>query len=188
MKDGHSEATLRQLAGIAKAHKVNLIRVEGNFGDGMFSRLLEPKLREVGYRVPVEDHKVTGQKETRIINLLRPALQSHRIVLDTTVAREDVSMTRIEGGAEYSGLYQLTHLTDARGSLRHDDRADVLAHALAYWSQHMAADAKQAERAAEEKLTKDFERILWETSVTGTRLPKGHNGRRRGAGRRTRHA
>jgi hypothetical protein len=184
-KDGHSEATLRQLAGIAKAHRVNLVRVEGNFGDGMFSRLLEPKLREVGYSVPVEDHKVAGQKETRIINLLRPALQSHRIVLDTTVAKEDVAMTRIEGGAEYSGLYQLTHLTDARGALRHDDRVDVLAHALAYWAQHMAADAKEAEKAAEEKLTREFERLLWNTSVTGRALPKGRITRRRGAGRRS---
>lgn len=189
MKDGHSEATLRLLAGIAKEEKVNLVRVEGNFGDGMFSRLLEPHLRAVDYKVAIEDHKVTGQKEQRIMGLVRPALQSHRLVIDTSVVRSDLALakgpllSKDETSAVYSGLHQLTHLTEARGALRHDDRLDVLAHALAYWSGFMNADAKEAEEKAEAKLTREFERALWATSVLPT-APQRH--RQRGRGRRRR--
>lgn len=193
-KDGHSEATLRHLAEVAKAEKVNLIRVESNFGDGMFSRLLEPYLRKVEYSVPIEDHKVTGQKEARILSLLQGPLEAHRIVLDRAVAEADIALarsaenlTRQEGrasAAEYSGLYQLTHLTNARGALRHDDRLEVLAHALGYWAQYMNADAEEVQRKREEKEIRDYERSIWQHSVTGRwdRKPT----RRRGRGRRVR--
>jgi hypothetical protein len=36
--------------------------VEANFGDGMFSRLLETHLRQAGFKGRVEDHKVTGDE------------------------------------------------------------------------------------------------------------------------------
>ena len=181
-RDGHSEATLRRLAEIAKEERVNLVRVEGNFGDGMFSRLLEPHLRAVTYPVPIEDHKVFGQKEHRIMGLVRPALQQHRIVLDAEVAREDLAQART--AVEYSGLYQLTHLTEARGALRKDDRVDVLSHALAYWSGYMNADAEEAERKAEQRAREEFEKKLFETAIMPSY--RRNTGRQRGAGRRVR--
>ncbi len=192
-RDGHSEATLRRLAEIAKEEKVNLVRAEGNFGDGMFLRLLEPHLRKVGYPVATEDHKVSGQKEVRMMGLIRPALQQHRIVVDTTVVREDIQAARAasailkgdqRGSAmETSGLYQLTHLTEARGALRHDDRIDVLAMALAYWSGLMNADAHEAELKLKEAELKEFERMIWESRVLPLRR-QPVNTRARGRRRR----
>ncbi|MCR5870667.1 phage terminase large subunit [Sphingomonas sp. J344] len=187
-RDGHSEATLRRLAEIAKEEKVNLVRAEGNFGDGMFLRLLEPHLRAVGYPVATEDHKVSGQKEVRMMGLIRPALQQHRIVIDTTVVRDDLQSAKraaqlLKGSdrgssMETSGLYQLTHLTEARGALKHDDRLDVLAHALAYWSSRMNADAHEAELKLKEAQDREFERLIFQTQV----IPV-HSRRKTGRGR-----
>lgn len=172
-RDGHSEATLEALARIALEEKVNLIQVEANFGDGMFSRLLEPILRRIykekGKTAPgVLDHKVSGQKELRIMALVRPALQQHRLIFDTDMVRQDLAAARsgssegsAVGATEYSGLYQLTHLTEARGSLRKDDRIDVLAHALAYWAEYMNADAREAEARREAEAAKRFEQELY---------------------------
>jgi hypothetical protein len=180
-RDGHSETTLAALAQIAKDEAVNLIRVEGNFGDGMFSRLLEPHLRRIAYSIRVEDFKVSTQKERRIIQTLRPVLQQHRLVVDTAVLEDDLSKVKAQGGLEYSGLYQLTHLTEARGSLRHDDRIDVLAGAVGYWTEHMSLDAQEAEKQREERAAKEFEKLLRSTSVTG-RATRGRP--RRAPGRR----
>jgi hypothetical protein len=187
--DGHSDETLRRLAEIAKEEEVSLIRVEANFGDGMFSRLLEPHLRRLGYVVAIEDHKVHGKKEERIISTLRPALQAHRVVIDTSLARKDLEEARsgtsdIQGTskAERSALYQLTHLSAARGALRKDDRIDVLSNALAYWAQYMSADAEEAERRMEQKAQEAFEKALYGSAIfpiLGGRERKG-----RGRGRR----
>lgn len=182
-KDGHSPATLRALAEIAKSERVNLVRVEGNFGDGMFARLLEPVLRSVDYSVPVEDHKVSGQKELRILSFVRPALENHRVILDATMVRQELAAVT-HGGVELSGLYQLTHLNAQRGSLKHDDRIDALAMALEYWTAYMNADAEEALQKAEAAAAKEFERKLWDTRINpGATRRKG---RPRGQGRRTR--
>ena len=42
--------------------------------------------------------------------------------------------------------YQLTRITRQRGALAHDDRLDVLAMAVQYWVDQMAADADAAIR------------------------------------------
>lgn len=180
----HSEETMAGLAEIAKEEKVNLIRVEGNFGDGMFSRLLLPHLRRIDYLVAVEDHKVTGKKEDRIIANLRPVLQQHRLVVDAELIREDLRAREDPlRGLERSGLYQLTHLSAARGSLRKDDRIDALSNAVAYWTAFMAADAAEAEKKREEQRRRDFEKKLFGTAVFGTPRPRPHAQRGRGRGR-----
>jgi hypothetical protein len=176
----HSEETMEGLAAIAKAEEVNLIRVEGNFGDGMFSRLLIPHLRRIDYNVPVEDHKVHGKKEDRIIANLRPVLQQHRLIVDAEVIRQDLE-ARHTLGLERSGLYQLTHITSARGALRKDDRIDCLSNGVSYWTEYMAADAAEAERKLEIKRRQEFERKLFGTAVFGTK-PRPHA--QRGRGRR----
>lgn len=185
-RDGHSETTLAALADIAVTEKVSLVRVEGNFGDGMFTRLLEPHLRRAGYKGGVEDHKVTGNKEHRMMANIRPALQSHRLVLDTSLARKDTLASR-DGGRplEYGSLYQLTHLTEQRGGLKHDDRVDVLSNALDYWAQYMGLDAKAEEEKAHQREVKAFHEALKASSVLTPR-PSPHRGRQRGQGRRVR--
>ncbi|AKM11527.1 hypothetical protein AB433_04270 [Croceicoccus naphthovorans] len=186
--DGHGDTTLAALARIAKDENVSLIRVEGNFGDGMFSRLLEPHLRRAGVKAALENHKVSGQKEVRIINNLLPVLKSHRLVMDTEAAREDIESARrmrTKGstvGLERSGLYQLTHLHHARGALRHDDRVDVLSNAISYWQDYLNLDAREAEAERKRKADEEFERKIFESRIFGQPAQAGH--RRRGRGRR----
>ena len=41
-KDGYGHKTMEGLADLAAFHKVNHVIVEANFGDGMFTKLLQP--------------------------------------------------------------------------------------------------------------------------------------------------
>ena len=150
LTDGYSPETLEKLATIAAEEQVNEVVVESNFGDGMFERLLEPVLRRK-HPCKVTSMKVTGQKERRILDVLEPALKQHRLVLDTAVARADLARERVR-----SGLYQLTHLTDARGSLKHDDQIDVLAQAVSHWTVYMNADITRAEDDWKRKKQDEF--------------------------------
>jgi len=193
-KEGHSEPTLKALAAIAVNEKVPLVRVEGNFGDGMFARLLETELRRAGYKGSVETHKVAGAKEARIVGHLQPVLENHRLVVDTKVVQADLKEYAALAGQkigkfaalEYSGLYQLTHMANQRGALRKDDRVDVLANAAAYWSDYMALDTQAAEAKEQQKANDEFAAVVRRTQVgaTGYFKPNRMGGRRRGRGRR----
>ena len=138
LSGGYDQETLETLATIAKEESVNEIRIEANFGDGMFTSLFSPVLTKI-YPVTLEEYKVTGQKEARILDKLEPIMNQHRLVMDYGVCekhRQD----------KYSGFYQMTHLTRDRGSLRHDDRIDCLAEAVGYFVQQIGNDVNQAEQ------------------------------------------
>ena len=64
---GHSETALETIAHIARAEKVKTILIESNFGNGMFTTLLEPVLRRI-YPCTVKEVRSTDQKERRIID------------------------------------------------------------------------------------------------------------------------
>lgn len=131
---GYSEANLVFLAEKAKEYKVNQVVVESNFGDGMFNSLLSPVLNAI-YPCSIDEVRNSVQKEKRIIDTLEPLMNQHRLVFDYTAVKHDV-----ENGLKepkdiyYSMLYQMTHLTNERGSLVHDDRLDVLALGVQYWN------------------------------------------------------
>jgi hypothetical protein len=191
-KDGHSEETMAAIAQIAVDANVPLIRVEANFGDGMFSRLLETHLRQAGFKGAVEDHKVTGMKEARIIGTLQPVMQNHRLVVATNVVQADLDEVRQSGKRtvgrfsylEYSGLYQLTHMANQRGALRKDDRIDVLSNAVNYWLDYMALDSSKAEEADRVKGNKEFAKLVMATQIDRNgRFVPTPDVRPRGAGR-----
>ena len=112
---------------------------------------------------------------------IRPALQSHRLIVDTTLVRQDVRTHR-DGGRplEYGSLYQLTHATEQRGGLRHDDRIDVLSNALDYWTQYMGLDAKAEEEKAHKKEVAEFMKRLKESAVGNFSRPRPVSTRGRG--------
>lgn len=190
-KDGHSEATMRSLADLAVAHDVKLIRVEANFGDGMFSRLLETHTRQAGWKGAIEDHKVSGMKEARIIGTLQPVFQNHRLVVDRQVIQEDLAEVKLAGERklgkfsllEYSGLYQLTHMANQRGALRKDDRIDVLSNMVSYWLDYMSLDSAKAEAEEAHKADKEFARLVQATQLKGANFVPDPVRRPRGAGR-----
>ena len=191
-KGGHDEATLEALADIAVEEGVPLVRVEGNFGDGMFAKLLEPVLRRKGFKGAVEVHKVHGGKEARIVGTLQPVLKNHRLVLDTNVVRSDLAEVTNRDAKfgkfaliEYSGLYQLTHMANQRGAVRKDDRVDVLANMVAYWLESMALDDLKAVEDEKRKASHEFARLVMATQLQGSKFVPDAPRHTRGGGRAT---
>jgi len=78
---------------------------------------------------------------------MEPVLNQHRLVVDRRVILDD-----LETEQKYSFAYQLTHLTKDRGSLRHDDRLEVVAAGCRHFRDRLAVDAKKAESINREKL------------------------------------
>lgn len=142
IKGGYDEQdVLIPLAKIALKHKVNIALVESNFGDGMFGRIWQPILQRY-HRCRIEEVRHNIQKEKRIIDTLEPVLNSHRLIVDRQVVEKDLKQLSID--PSYSLFWQMTRLTKDRGSLKHDDRVDVLAMAVSYWVESMGRDVDSA--------------------------------------------
>jgi predicted phage terminase large subunit-like protein len=144
LEGGYSNATLQQIAKLAYQYKIKLIRVESNFGDAMFCQLLRPIIGETCGQVAIEDFRVTGAKETRMINALEPVMAQHRLVFNAKAIKDKETQ------------HQITRLTAQRGSLRHDDRVDALSAAVSFWEDtlglnvdHAVAKNREKERQAE---------------------------------------
>jgi hypothetical protein len=125
---GYDKAVLMKIAKIAYEYRVKLIRVESNWGDAMFCQLLRPVVAEICGQVGIEEYRVGGQKESRMISVLEPVIASHRLCFNTKAIKQEETQR------------QLTRLHDGRGSLAHDDRVDVLSAAVAYWEDHMGVN------------------------------------------------
>ena len=157
---GYSEETLTKLATVAKDQEVNLIRIESNFGDGMFTQLLKPVLNKV-YRVTCEEVRHSTSKEKRICDVLEPVMDTHRLIIDRKVIEHDYDSTRYlppEKALRYQLMYQMSRITRHRKALVHDDRLDVLAMAVSYWTEQMAQDAdSQIQARKDEALQKELD-------------------------------
>ncbi len=136
-REGYSDATLQQLANKAKFYGVNEIVIEGNYGDGMFTKLFMPILIRT-HNCAVKEVKNTSQKEARIIDTLEPVMMRHKLIVHKQVIIDDYAI--YEGNPSYSLFYQMTRLSRERGSLGHDDRLDALTMAVAYWLEQMDRD------------------------------------------------
>lgn len=154
IKGGYSEQTLTRLAHIAKDHKVNMLLIESNFGDGMFTELIKPILKKI-YPVTTEEVRHSKQKELRIIDTLEPVMNQHKLIIDPKVIQQDFDSVQhhpTEKAQKYMLTYQLTRVTKERGSLAHDDRLDALAMGVAYWVEQMAADVDTEMRERKEQV------------------------------------
>jgi Holliday junction resolvasome RuvABC endonuclease subunit len=145
IRGGYDEVTLKRLVSIAKDNKVNKVVIESNFGDGMFMELIKPLFRTT-YPVTIEEVRHNKQKELRIVDVMEPVLNSHRLIFDPSVINDDYKSALtypIEQQTRYMLMYQLSRITRDKGSLAHDDRLDALSIAIGYWVQQMAADVNQ---------------------------------------------
>lgn len=173
LKGGYEDSTLETLAKLAAKHKVNHIIIEANFGDGMYTKLFQPVLQK-HHKCLVEEVKHSTQKEARIIDTLEPVMSSHRLVVDQKVIEDDYRTA--ENDIQYSLFYQMTRLSRDRGSLAHDDRLDALAMAVAYWTEHLAADSdKQAEAIRERALEDELKKFVSGVLGGKPRDPNWHN-------------
>lgn len=156
---GYSDDTLKKLANIAKEHKVNDIIIESNFGDGMATQLLKPVLADI-HPCNVEEVRHSIQKEKRIIDTLEPIMNTHRLVIDDKIIKDDF---RLE--PDHQLFRQMTRITRDKGALRHDDQIDALAIAANYWVEVMDRDQtlsynQHKEEMLQEELDKFMETAL----------------------------
>jgi len=172
---GYSETTLTKLCNIAKEHKVNVVLVESNFGDGMFTELLKPFLKKI-YPVTTEEVRHSKQKELRIIDTLEPVMNQHKLVIDPKVIQKDYDSVQHhppEKAQRYMLTYQMTLVTKQRGALAHDDRLDALAMGVAYWVEQMAADVDmEMQQRKDELLRAEIDRFL---TLDNVNAPKRAN-------------
>lgn len=166
-KGGYEDETLEALAKAAKRNKVKWIITENNFGDGMFDKLLAPWLLKVGYPCTIDPdgYRSTMQKEKRIIDILEPVLNQHRLVVSQKVIEDDLRKTT---DPKNQLFYQLTRITRDRGALVKDDRVDVLSIAVHYWIEQLDRDTSRnideyKERLLDEELEKFSAHILGTT-------------------------
>ncbi len=163
IEGGYGDSVLKTISMIAKQHKVNYVLVESNFGDGMFTELLKPVLTKV-HPVTIEEVRHNIQKEKRIIDVLEPVMNQHKLVIDRKALEKDYSSVQHyppEKQPKYMLAYQMTRITRERGALVHDDRLDVLSMAVAYWVEQMSADVdREMKTRKDELLDKELEKFM----------------------------
>jgi len=188
LSGGYDESTLKKLVLIAKEQQVNLVKIESNFGDGMFTSLISPVFK-VMYPVTLEEYLVTKQKELRIIDKLEPAMNQHRVVMDKSIVlAQNADLPEDAGEREryYNGFYQLAFLTKDRGSLKQDDRIDVLAEGVGHWVESVDREEEEAAARSEGKaLDKELSQFVKTVkALQGAGSRKGSPPRRRARNRR----
>ena len=177
IEGGYSDKTLKTLAELAKEHKVNAVLIESNFGDGMFTELLKPYMLKT-YPVTMEEVRHSKQKEARIIDTLEPVMNQHRLVIDPKVILQDYQSVQHlppEKSARYMLIYQMTRITRQRGALANDDRLDVLAMAVQYWVDQMAADVDAAMNERKNELL-DAELDKFMSGINTSSIRPSHTG------------
>ena len=153
LQGGYDNSTMTNISELCKLHGVDTVVIESNFGDGAFAKMLEPYLPPT---VAIDELRVGGQKEVRIINALEPILNQHRIVIDKDTLEKDYQALTVN-----SFTFQLSHLTNERDCLKHDDRLDALANAIIYLIEEMSNDEEFGfERITEEISRENMEKTL----------------------------
>lgn len=134
----------------------------------MFTKIFTPVLMKI-YPCTVEEVRHNTQKEKRIIDTLEPVMNRHRLIFHDQVIKEDLKLFTGEDGTvenfKLSLFYQLTHITKDRGSLKHDDRLDALAMAVAYWVDAMGRDEDDAMNSYKEQQLEESLRAFMEEGL-----------------------
>jgi len=152
---GYSEETMAKLSQIAKEQEVNYVVIESNFGDGMATALLKPVMAKI-HPCEIEEVRHNIQKEKRIIDTLEPIMNSHRLVIDDLLIKEDFKLE-----PDHQLFRQMSRITRDKGALRHDDQIDALAIAANYWVQRMDRDQTLSyNQHKEDLLDADLEKFM----------------------------
>jgi hypothetical protein len=187
-KDGYASPTLTAIARALVQFRVNTVYIEDNFGDGMFLALLTPHIlkawKDYNDKKPVREHGSTGieaiksprvQKEIRILSVLEPACQGHRVVISTDVINKDhasVIAYQDTVGTDHAHMYslffQMTHLTRERECLLQDDRIEGLAMLLAQYATVLGINPwESAAEREEERIEAELEALMEEADDVG---------------------
>ena len=166
---GYEKNILKKIARLAYEYKVKLVRVESNFGDAMFCQLLAPIMTDICGSIAIEDYRVSGRKEARVIARMEPVMSQHRLVFDKRAICQEETQK------------QITRIYDRRGALPHDDRIDCLAAAVGHWEDLLRTDVdviiENNRKAADKQLVdtwlNDKRRMgLWSDRLSGALLKR----------------
>lgn len=180
-RDGYGPLTLLAIAKACVRFGVHVLYIESNYGDGMMVALLRPVLvaewakwaerpenrgKPSGTRIEEVKSGRVG-KEDRILSVLEPVTQSHRLVVSRAVIEWDAeSLAAIEGEDtrhRYAVGYQFTHLTRERDCLAHDDRLESLAGMVGIFAPSLGVDPLgMAIRQREEDSEDEILRLMYE--------------------------
>lgn len=197
-RDGYSPATLEAFTGALVRYNVSKLRIENNFGDGMFTALLRPVLEKAwkaentrrekrrradpakaylfqdgGTDIEEVRSSSTMSKERRILSVLEPVTQQHRLVVDRSLIERDfASMSAIDGDESlrrrYTLGHQYTRLTREREALDHDDRIEGLALAVIEFADILGVDPEEmGETTSKDREEDEFLRQLGLAKVDG---------------------
>ena len=158
---GYEPEVLRLLADRAKRWNVSDVVAESNLGDGMFTALLQPVMQKV-HPCGIEERRVSGQKERRIVDTLAPLVQQHRLIFNTELIQSDWEGAErdVETGHARSLLFQMSRITIERGALQFDDRVDAMSLGCAYFVEAAAQDQERAKVARQDEI-EDALREAW---------------------------
>lgn len=164
LEGGYDEPTLEKIAKYALQYNANQIMVESNFGDGTITALLRPVVGRICGQVAVDEYRVTGNKEARMIDSIEPVMAAHRLVFNTRAIRQkDTQM-------------QITRLTDLKGALKHDDRVDALSAACNHWRDGLQVDVDEMAARNQLKAEEDYINMWVNDSRRGEIITEGRGG------------
>lgn len=166
LQGGLTEPNMQKLVELCKQYDVTSVVLEKNMGHGTATMLVQNYFTARGedgtQRLPgvgISEIYSTGQKERRIIDCLRPVLQRHRMVVHMSAVqqdKEDCQQYPLAARSERSGFWQMQNITTDRGSLRKDDRIDVLAILVRQLAGFLSIDEERAARGREEAARQEF--------------------------------
>jgi hypothetical protein len=176
-EDGYGPETLGTIASHLVEFNVSTCRVEEDFGQGMFAQLLKPVVKKAWEKKHKRDKtaRLTTEivserakkvrKELRILEILEPLFQSHRLVMGLQVLQEDYLSIKKRDGRDlqerYSLMYQITRLTREKDCLSRDDRVESLSGALSMFVDELGLNPDDmADVAMDERLEKLFQELM----------------------------
>lgn len=203
-KMGYDPETLKAIAGLCVTYRVHELYIENNFGDGMFATLLKPILEkewEVFNKrqrreedrggTTILETRASNQmaKERRMLSVLEPVTQQHRLVVGTDVIEYDFQSVQQMEGEDTRHRYALGHqysrLTRERDSLNHDDRLESLAGAVAPFAELLGVDPiMMAERSQSEREEEEMAKLFGDDPL---HTPSKGDGRAQGFRPQARH-
>ena len=143
-RDGYSDRTLLDILRGCKKYNVSTLVIETNFGDGIVSELFKKHLQQTKQNIFVDEVRANVRKEDRIIDSLEPVLNQHRLIVDRSVIDWDYTSNQDsapESRLLYMLFYQMSRMCREKGAVKHDDRIDVLAMAVKYYTDALAISA-----------------------------------------------
>ena len=143
-RDGYSDRTLLDILRGCKKYDVSTLVIETNFGDGIVSELFKKHLQQTKQNIFVDEVRANVRKEDRIIDSLEPVLNQHRLIVNRSVIDWDYTSNKDsapESRLLYMLFYQMSRMCREKGAVKHDDRIDVLAMAVKYYTDALAISA-----------------------------------------------